>query len=326
LQAPGAGSSSATRTKTAGLCGANAGGPVDSNSNQQTARQARLVPGGPPIHQRKQRGQLMAAYRHIHVTFWSDPFILELTPEEKYFYLYLMTNPHTTQCGVYELPSRIIELETGYNRETIAKLLNRFEGYGKIKYDDKTTEVFLVNWLKFNLTSSPKVIGCIRRELENVKNDGFRRQISRQLTEKEKKKDRVSIGYGYGIDTLSQEKEKEKEKKESSRPKLTFTDDDMKAAKWMFSRIQKLNSSAKQPNFERWANDIRLMRDVDGKDHKAVCELFKWANEHDFWQRNILSPGKLREKWDQLTMQSLESKPGKAAAKSALKDLMDGAV
>ncbi len=42
-----------------------------------------------------------------------------------------MTNSKTTQCGVYELPIRIIETETGYNRETVEKLLDRFCDYKK---------------------------------------------------------------------------------------------------------------------------------------------------------------------------------------------------
>ena len=34
----------------------------------------------------------MAVYRHIHINYWQDGFVLDLTPEEKYFYIYLMTN------------------------------------------------------------------------------------------------------------------------------------------------------------------------------------------------------------------------------------------
>lgn len=80
----------------------------------------------------------MAKYRQVHTTFWDDAFVLDLTPEEKYFYLYLMTNNKTTQCGIYELPKRVIEMHTGYNRETVDKLLQRFVDYEKIIYNDKT--------------------------------------------------------------------------------------------------------------------------------------------------------------------------------------------
>ena len=115
----------------------------------------------------------MAKYRQVHVEFWQDGFVLDLTPEEKYFYLYLMTNSKTSQCGIYELPKRIMETETGYNRETVDKLINRFEEYGKISYHEPTREIMILNWTKFNWINSPKVTSLIKKELENVKYQGF---------------------------------------------------------------------------------------------------------------------------------------------------------
>lgn len=159
----------------------------------------------------------MAKYRQIHVEFWQDSFVLDLTPEEKYFYLYLMTNSKTTQCGIYELPKRIIEMETGYNRETVEKLLQRFKDYGKIKYSDTTKEVFLINWIKYNGINSPKVKACIKKELENVKNKEFIDEFYRLCKQ-----------YGYGIDTVSidlgEEEEKEEEKEYNNIPFLDIVE------------------------------------------------------------------------------------------------------
>lgn len=132
----------------------------------------------------------MAVYRHIHIEFWQDGFILDLTPEEKYFYMYLMTNSKTSQCGIYELPKRIIETETGYNRETVEKLLSRFEDYGKVVYSEETKEVFLKNWIKHNKIVSPKVRKCIEKELKNIKSDYL---VDLFLKECDR--------YGYSIDT-----------------------------------------------------------------------------------------------------------------------------
>lgn len=134
----------------------------------------------------------MAKFRQVHVEFWQDGFVLDLTPEEKYFYLYLMTNSKTSQCGIYELPKRIIETETGYNRETVDKLLQRFIDYGKIKYSEVTKEVFIVNWIKYNMIKSSKVIACIKKELEQVKNKEF---VEEFIT--------LCKQYGYPIDTVS---------------------------------------------------------------------------------------------------------------------------
>lgn len=115
----------------------------------------------------------MSVYRPLQTSFWQDAFVLDLTPEEKYFYLYLMTNGKTRQCGIYELHKRIAEIDTGYNRETIDKLINRFIEYGKIRYDDSSRELFMVNWLKFNKISNVNIEKCVLKELKEVKNSDY---------------------------------------------------------------------------------------------------------------------------------------------------------
>lgn len=127
----------------------------------------------------------MATYRQVYTSFWQDPFVITLTPEEKYFYLYLITNTKTTICGIYELSMKIAEIETGYNRETVEKLLNKFEhDYQKVVYSSKTNEICIVNWFKYNVNKSPKVKLAIESSFNKVKNKDL-------------------IRYLYGIDTVS---------------------------------------------------------------------------------------------------------------------------
>ena len=78
------------------------------------------------------------------------------------------------------------------------------------------------------------------------------------------------------------------------------TDDDLKAAQWIFQLITRISPSAKTPNWSGWANDVRLMREQDNRTHSDICQMFKFANQDSFWKSNILSPAKLREKWTQL--------------------------
>lgn len=108
-------------------------------------------------------------YRQVYTSFWQDGFVMSLTPEEKYFYLYLITNSKTTLCGIYELPVKIIEFETGYNRDTVEKLLQKFEEYGKIKYSNKTKEICVCNFTKYNVNRSPKVQSAVTKGFETVK-------------------------------------------------------------------------------------------------------------------------------------------------------------
>lgn len=81
----------------------------------------------------------------VQVSFWQDEFVMELTPEERFFYFYLMTNPKS-ECGVLFQSKKLIELETGYSRDVIDKLIDRFIEYGKVLYNNDTKEFMLVDW------------------------------------------------------------------------------------------------------------------------------------------------------------------------------------
>lgn len=102
------------------------------------------------------------------------------------------------------------------------------------------------------------------------------------------------------------------------------TADDLKAARWIFDKALTVNASLSEPNWVEWANTIRLMRLQDKRTHYEICELFKWANEDDFWQKNILSPSKLRKQWDPLTTKRLRSPaPSKTTSGASALDNTD---
>ncbi|MGU3355416.1 DNA replication protein DnaD [Bacillus sp. M5A3_1b] len=91
--------------------------------------------------------------------------------------------------------------------------------------------------------------------------------------------------------------------------RLKFKTCDTNAAKYLFEKIKSNNSKQKQPNFDTWANDFRLMREKDNRELKEIKDVIDWCQADPFWQGNILSPKKLREKFDQLTIQ-MKSRKG----------------
>nr|DAO86009.1 MAG TPA: replication protein O [Bacteriophage sp.] len=105
--------------------------------------------------------------------------------------------------------------------------------------------------------------------------------------------------------------------------KFVYNNDDLRAANWIFGLIKNLSPNVKTPDFASWANEIRLMRERDGRTHKDICELFKWANEDEFWSANILSPSKLRNKWDQLEIKKRSCKAVKRKESFAEKNSSD---
>jgi hypothetical protein len=88
-----------------------------------------------------------------------------------------------------------MSFDTGYNQETVQKLIDFFQESNKIRYSKETNEIALLNWVKFNDSTSPKVLACVQKELYKVKN-------------------RVLIQYLYSMDTHPQEEEEKEEEKE----------------------------------------------------------------------------------------------------------------
>jgi hypothetical protein len=214
----------------------------------------------------------MAKYRQIHTTFWNDPLILDLTPEQKYFYIYLITNPNVKQCGIYEISIRQITYHTVYNKETVEKLLELFVSLNKIVLSKKTNEIAIINFLKYNYSASPTVKKCIEKELDEVKNKEL-------------------IKYIYSIDTLdieysSNNKNKNKDnnnKKNNNNNSLPSSEDSFK------EYIYKLDYKEHHKDFiDYWTekNSAGKMRYQLEKTFSIEKRLSRWARNQFATKKN----------------------------------------
>lgn len=110
----------------------------------------------------------MSKKRYVNTTFWRDDYISSLDPSEKLLFLYLLTCPDTTIAGVYQIPIKIIAADTGFDKDMIVKILERFERDGKVLYRDGW--IAIKNFLKHQ-SENPSVRAGVERELESVPRD-----------------------------------------------------------------------------------------------------------------------------------------------------------
>jgi hypothetical protein len=68
----------------------------------------------------------------------------------------------------------------------------------------------------------------------------------------------------------------------------------------MFAMILEVAPKTKKPDFDKWADDIRKMVELDKHTPEEIAKVFEWTNRDNFWRTNILSPSKLRQKFSQL--------------------------
>jgi DnaD/phage-associated family protein len=137
-----------------------------------------VAPKLKPIHQgwkidyRNVKERLTMAFRMVYGQFWTDPKVMEeMTPEDKFFYVYILTNPSTTSCGIYIITKKQMAFEMGYSIETINNLMDRLQNHHKlIRYNAETRELAIKNWGKHNLNKGGKpFLDCLKSELSKVK-------------------------------------------------------------------------------------------------------------------------------------------------------------
>ena len=114
----------------------------------------------------------MGIKRIVDTGFWTDGKVDDFSPEDKYFMLYLLTNPFTTQLGIYEMSVKTAAFQMGYDENVVKVLLDRFENkYGMIRWSKETKEVAIKNFLRHSIIKGgAPVRDCLIKELKRVKN------------------------------------------------------------------------------------------------------------------------------------------------------------
>lgn len=82
--------------------------------------------------------------RWFNTRFWNDSFVADLDPTEKLLFIYFLTNEHCNIAGIYEVPVKIIALETGFEVSMVKKILKDLKD--KVRYLEG--RVVVKNWLK----------------------------------------------------------------------------------------------------------------------------------------------------------------------------------
>ncbi len=115
-------------------------------------------------------------------TFWEDQWIAELDPTEKFFYIYLFTNPNSNMLGYFSLPKRRICYDTGLNIEIVESILEKFQNvHKKIIYDHEW--IFVKNTVKFQTLNNIKVRKGIVRMISEIQNTEIKMTIIRTFHE-----------------------------------------------------------------------------------------------------------------------------------------------
>ncbi|WP_294344713.1 hypothetical protein [Prosthecochloris sp.] len=252
----------------------------------------------------------MADYRTISSGFWKDPYTEELTPQEKLFYLYLFSCPHTNNAGILHVSLRKMAFETGIN--SVKPLIKKLCDDGKLV--EREGYYWVVNFIKHQSSTSPKIIQSIAKALKSVPVALADMVLKRYNT--------LSIPYEYPINTqcipyaereLERERELEEEKEYSSPsetpspepeskkslPKSFLESEYRKEAYEFADWFEPLTVESVKCDRDAWAQEWDKLRRVDGRENvDELLRAIQWARGDPFWSTNFFSPLKLRKRND----------------------------
>lgn len=103
-------------------------------------------------------------------------------------------------------------------------------------------------------------------------------------------------------DTIKNVKNVKNVKKYSPKQVYDETSVYYQLANYFLRNIRKNNPEHKTPNLQTWSDDIRKMMELDNRTEEQVKYLMDWVQNDEFEMSNVLSPGKLRKRFDQLIL------------------------
>lgn len=184
--------------------------------------------------------------------------------------------------------------ETGIGESTVKRRLKLFEKLGMltIKPTNKFSILTLCNYKHYqesNFEKRPAVRTTVDGSQKTIKRPASDQQVT---TNKKYKNVRSKKHYVEGSTEL-------------------------RLASLLLEEIRKNKPNLKQPNLQVWARDIDLLLRRDNRSVEAIERVIRWAQadhgngtgDWKGWAAVILSPGKLRDKFDELEVRMRGAKP-----------------
>lgn len=126
----------------------------------------------------------MKEFTKIDRSFWESDEARDMTPEEKYIWMYIQSNANVNTLGCYIFRIRRAMDETGYNQETLEKLLHRMVELNRIAWDVNTGEVFLLHFADICWNRMTATVRAINSDFKIVKSQHLREMMLPMLIDR----------------------------------------------------------------------------------------------------------------------------------------------
>jgi len=271
----------------------------------------------------------------IRLDMWGDDNWRKLTVPAQHLYMYLLSSPTLSYAGVADWrPARIAGVSRGATTESVIASADELAGALFVVRDDETEEILVRSFLKhdgllqkpnvakamvsaFTKAVSPTLRGVIVHELtrlhkRNPQWRAFTVEEVRELLSRPSIDPRELLGKGLSKGSV---KGSQTDPSLLTPNSLLLTPyslhlttspndvrDDVSKLCNLLADLIESNGSLRPTIGTGWNDAARLLIDKDGRDVESATRLIRWVQADQFWQGNVLSMPKFREKYDQLRL------------------------
>lgn len=236
---------------------------------------------------------------------WTDPWMQSLSAIPKLLFFYLWTNDHRNLACLYQISVKTMIDESGLNENEIRDSLAKLDP--KVRYDWDNHICWVRSFVKRQFLRyghiSPKIVSGITKNLITLpQGHPFIIEFLDFYPE-------LNIFYPHKPRNSASEKREPKTKKEKAESPLTPYAVSLAEYLWECikqNRADRKLSEPKKPDLTKWAMEFDLMIRRDGRRPEDIRAVITWCQGDFFWWRNILSPSKLRDKFERLEAEMAE--------------------
>jgi hypothetical protein len=139
------------------------------------------------------------------------------------------------------------------------------------------------------------------------------------------RKQRQPDNTNKNVKNVKNDKKEDLKPKPSSRQQKTYAEDSLyfKMARYFYDRVMAYAASISKAhlvegaNLQVWADEFRKLVELKKRDKDEIRQVIDWVTTDDFWQKNVLSAAKFREKYDELCIKMADEFKKKSGSKGS---------
>lgn len=231
----------------------------------------------------------------IKPEFWEDDKIAECSPTARLLFVALWN--FADDEGFLENRTKWLKAKClPYDDVQIEKLLDELSRVGRIEIRGEI--IHIKNFLKHQKIDKPRP-SDLSQIFKNSANTP--RMVGEDSPTKREYESESESEYK---NNSSCPKPEISDKPKKIQKKFDSDSVEFQLAKLLLDSILQNNPKFKSPDLQKWAAEVDKMMRLDSRAIQEIHAIILFSQQDIFWRANILSMGKLREKFDQLWLKA----------------------